>query len=80
METSLGPRQCVPDQLLAKADVIRAMHERVQTFQDPQTEFAILFARVESTTLRVHGHTILQEKEAAQILMIVGKGRSKDSF
>ena len=38
----MGPRQFIADQLLAKADVIRAMHERVQLCQDPQTEFALL--------------------------------------
>ena len=37
----MGPRQFLADQLLAKADVIRAMHERVQLCQDPQTEFAL---------------------------------------
>ena len=38
----MGPRQFIADQLLAKAGVTRAMHERVQLFQDPQTEFALL--------------------------------------
>ena len=32
----------IADQLLAKADVIRAMHGRVQLCQDLQTEFALL--------------------------------------
>ena len=32
-------RQFIADQLLSKADVIRAMHERVQLCQEPQTEF-----------------------------------------
>ena len=31
------PRQYIADQLFAKADVIRSMHERVQLCQDPQT-------------------------------------------
>ena len=35
---AVGP-QYITDQLLAKADVIRAKHERVQLCQDPQTEF-----------------------------------------
>ena len=35
---AVGSRQFVTDQLLSKADVIRAMHERVQLCQDPQTE------------------------------------------
>ena len=37
---AVGPRQFVAEQLLAEADVIRAMHERVQLCQDPQTESA----------------------------------------
>ena len=60
-----GPvdRQFIADQLLAKADVIRAVHERVQLCQDPQTEFALLreslgVSRI-NHILRVHGHTIL---------------------
>ena len=62
---------CFTDQLLAKASVIRAMHERVQLCQVPQTVFALLseslgVSRV-SHILRVHGHTILNEEEAAQI-------------
>ena len=36
---AVGTRQFIADQLLSKADVIRAMHERVQLCQDPQTEF-----------------------------------------
>ena len=80
----MGPRQFVADQLLAKADVIRAMHERVQLCQDPQTEFAIHrespgVSRI-NHSLTVHGHAIFQEKEAAQILDEVGKVHSKDSF
>ena len=31
----VGPRQYIAEQLLGKADVIRAMHERVQLCQDP---------------------------------------------
>ena len=39
---AVGSRQFITDQLLSNADVIRAMHERVQLCQDPQTEFALL--------------------------------------
>ena len=39
---AVGPQEFIADQLLAKADVIRAMHERVQLCQDAQTEFAHL--------------------------------------
>ena len=56
-------RRFIVDELLAKADVIRAVHERVQLCQDPQTEFALLR----------DGHTILQEKRAAEICDEVGQ-------
>ena len=38
---AVGSRQFIADQLLSKADVIRAMHERVELLQDPQTEFSL---------------------------------------
>ena len=38
---AVGSRQFITDQLLSKADVIRAMHARVQLCQDPQTELAL---------------------------------------
>ena len=73
----MGPRQFIADQLLAKADVIRAMHERVHLCQDPQTEVALLreclgVSRI-NHILRVHGHTILQEQRAAEIYDEVGQ-------
>ena len=73
----MGPRQSIADQLLVKAGVTRAMHERVQLFQDPQTEFALLrtalaFSRINNIT-RVHGHAISQEKRAADIYDAVGQ-------
>ena len=46
----VGPRQHIADPLMAKADVIRAMHERVQPCQDTQTAFALLRESVVSTT------------------------------
>ena len=62
---AVGSRQFVTDQLLSKADVIRAMHERVQLCQDPQTEFALLRESLgvsrTNHILRVQGHTILEE-------------------
>ena len=74
---AVGPRQCIVDQLLPKADVIRAMHERVQLSQDQQTEFALLRQRMGvsriKNILRVHGHTILQEERAAEIYDEVGQ-------
>ena len=49
--------------------VIRAMRERVQLCQNPQTEFALLRGspgvRRINQIFRVHGHTILTEKTAA---------------
>ena len=67
----MRPRQYVADRLLAKAAVIRAMHDRVQVCQNPYTEFALLrenlgVSRI-SHILRVQGHTILREAEAANI-------------
>ena len=72
-----GSRQFITDQLLSKADVIRAMHERVQLCQDPQTEFALLreglgVSRINHTLL-VHGHTILQEQKAAEVYDEIGQ-------
>ena len=69
-----GLRQHIADQLLAKADVIRAIHELVQLCQDTMTEFALLrespgISRI-NHILKVHGHTILQEKEAATIFEV----------
>ena len=64
-------RSRIADQLSAKADVIRAMHEGVQLCQNPETEFALLreslgVSRI-NHILRVHGHTILQAQRAAEI-------------
>ena len=68
LEVAVGPRQFIADQLLAKADVLRAMHERVQLCQDPQTEFTLLRESLGASRinhiLRVHNHTILQEQRA----------------
>ena len=73
----VGPRQFIADQLLGKADVIRAMHERVQLCQDPQTEFALPRGSLGVSRiihmLRVHGHTILQDQRAAEIYDEVGQ-------
>ena len=71
---AVGPRQYVADQLLAKADVTWAMHERVQLYQDPQTEFTLLreclgVNRI-NHILRAHGYTSLQEKEATKIFEV----------
>ena len=72
-----GPCQFIADQLQAKADVIRALHERVQLCQDTQTEFALLreslgVSRI-NHILRLHGHTILQDKRAADMYDEVGQ-------
>ena len=73
----VGSRQFIADQLLSKADVIRAMHERVQHCQDPQTELALLRGSLEVSRinhiLRVHGHTILEEQSAAAVFDEIGQ-------
>ena len=68
------------------------MHDGVQLFQDPQAEFAFLRERLGvsriNNTLRVHGHTILQKRQAAEIFDEVGhrslerlfRGFTKDSL
>ena len=81
---AVGPRQFIADQLLAKADVIRAMHERAQLCQDLQTEFALLrgslgVSRI-NHILRVHGHMILQGKRPAEIYDEVGQGSLERLF
>ena len=53
------------------------MHERVRLCQDPQTYFALLreslgVSRI-NHNLRVHGHTIKQEKRAVEIFDEVGQ-------
>ena len=77
---AVGPRQYIVDQLWAEADVIRAIHERVQLCQDPQTEFALLRESLGVShinhILREHGHTIIQEQRAATTL---GSGLSNGS-
>ena len=66
----VGPRRCITDQLLAKADVIGAMHARIQQCQEPQTEFALLRESLGVSRInhipRVHGHPILHEDEVAK--------------
>ena len=55
-----GPRSCVVEQLQAKTDVVRAMHERVQL-------------RWVNHTFRVPGHAVLGETEAAKTFSEVGR-------
>ena len=74
---AVGPRQYIADQLLAKTDVSRAMHERVQLCQDPQTEFALFreslgVCRINQIR-RVHGHTIIQQQRVLEISDDVGQ-------
>ena len=74
---AVGPPQYITDQLLAKADVIRAMHEPVQLCQDPQTECALFRESLGdfriNHILQVHGHTILQEQRATELDDEVGQ-------
>ena len=60
-----GPRQFIADQLLDKAGVIRAMHERVPLCQ-PFSE-KVWDSVVSTTSCGLHGHTILQEQRAAEV-------------
>ena len=56
--------QFIADQLLSKADVIRAMHERVQLCQRPQTEFALV--RLDSGSSFPSQKTARRRPHAAQ--------------
>ena len=75
---AMGHCRCIADQLLAKVGVIRALHERAQLCQDPQTEFAL--TRESSGVSRikhifsVHGHTILTKEAAAKTFDEVAHG------
>ena len=57
---------------MVKTDVTHAKHERVQLGQDPQASG--------STTSSEHGHTILQEIQAAKIFDEVGQRSFKRLF
>ena len=64
---AVGPRRCLTDQLLAEADIIWALHERLQVCHDPQTQCALFreslgVSRI-NHILRVHGHTILKTSD-----------------
>ena len=71
---AVGPRRCIAEQLLSKADVIRAMHEGVQICQ---TEFAFIRESPHMNKInhifRVHGHKILTEETAAKTFDEVGQ-------
>ena len=77
---AVGPRQHVADQLLANANVTRAM----QLCQAPQTEFAFigesLGVRRVTRIFSVHGHTILDEETSAQTRDEVGLGSLEMPF
>ena len=60
---AVGPRQFIAGQLLAMAEAIRAMHS-------PTGKSGV--SRV-NHILRVHGHTILQERRAVEIYDEVGQ-------
>ena len=80
----MGPRQYIAGQLLATADVIRAVHERVQLCQDPQTEFALLrecLASAESTASSERTVTqFFKRDKPPKSSMRLGKGPLRDSF
>ena len=80
---AVGSRKKIADQLLANADVIRAMRERVQLCQDSQTEFAFLrespgVGRINHTTSSQCTVTRSFKKEKPpKYSMKSGTGRSK---
>ena len=54
-----------------------AVHERVQLYQDPQTEFSLLrgslgVSRI-NHILRIHSHTILEEQSVAAVCHEIGQ-------
>ena len=73
---AVGSRQFIADQLLSKADVIRAIHERVPLCHEPQTEFALFRVSLGDSRvnhiLRVHGRKILEEQSAAVVYDEIG--------
>ena len=74
---AVGPRRGITDQLVAKADVVRAVGERVRLCQDPQTGFGLLReshgdSRV-NHIFRLHGHTMLNDEAAAKTFDEVGR-------
>ena len=64
-------RQYITDQLLAKADVIRVMHERVQLCQVPQTEFALLRESLAVSSFTVNSFPVLGLRLSATSLYLV---------
>ena len=81
---AVGSRQFIADELVSNADVIRAMHKRVQLCQDPQTEFSLLrgclgVSRI-NQILRFHGHTILEEQSAAAVFDEIGQRSLEQLF
>ena len=64
-----GPQRAITEQLDKKTSVVKAMHERVQLCQNPQTEFVLArdslgVGRV-NHILRVHGHSLAEQDGAA---------------
>ena len=52
--SAVGPRQFIADQLLAKADVSRAMHEHVQLCQDSSYAKVLVSVQPQSASARPH--------------------------
>ena len=79
-----GPRQFIAEKLQAKADAIRALHERVQLCQDPQTEFALLreslgVSPVSITFFGCTGTRSCKRNGLLTCMMRLGKGPWKGS-
>ena len=79
---AVGSQQFITDQLLSKADVIRAMHERVQLCQDPQTEFAfsgrVWGSVVFTTSCEFMVTKSWRNKVQRRLTMELGNGPSND--
>ena len=72
-----GPPETITNQLEKKTHVVKAMHERVQLCQSPQTEFVLArdslgVGRV-NHILRVHGHRLAEQDGVAAKFDEVGR-------
>ena len=79
-----GPAEFVTAQLQRKTQVAKAMHERVKLCHDPQTEFVLArdslgVGRV-NHILRVHGHSLLEQSDAAARFDAVGRATLERLF
>ena len=79
-----GPASFVAEQLYRKTKVVKAIHERLQLCQDPQTEFVLAreslgVGRV-NHILRVHGHALAERGGAATAFYALGRSTLERMF